>query len=334
MFDSKLLFFFSALGVFNVLLLALYCFTKAKTVSIYLGLLLIAIAIRVGVSCFYFFDKGLSPIIIQLGLMANLASGLFLFAFISSNNGKILRWQMNLLIASLWVLFLFGLLYPFSSHFRTWDFYVRYTFHGILTLLVLTSYLKFRSLDRMNDTLIRLKYFVLGSFTLVCLSFVVSLYTNYVLGPLLFSLIFYGAVFLILKKKQLIKTVVRKKYANRKIQEALAPDMLEQLNSFLIDTGLFKNPNLKVRDLATELNIPEHQLSQLLNDNLKLGFSNYINNYRVEEAKKMLLVNNKITIEAIGYEAGFNSKASFFTTFKARTGTTPNQFRKQKLVQD
>mgnify|MGYP001797330743 CR=1 FL=1 len=110
--------------------------------------------------------------------------------------------------------------------------------------------------------------------------------------------------------------------------------MLEQLNSFLIVTGLFKNPNLILRDLATELNIPEHQLSQLVNDNLKLGFSNYINNYRVEEAKKMLLVNNKITIEAIGYEAGFNSKASFFTTFKARTGTTPNQFRKQKLVQD
>lgn len=47
---------------------------------------------------------------------------------------------------------------------------------------------------------------------------------------------------------------------------------------------LYKNPNLKLSDVASRMNISAHQLSQLLNDNLGKSFSTYINEYRIDDA--------------------------------------------------
>ena len=73
MLDTQLLFFFSAIGVFNALLLCIYLFlgiTQKKIEHYLLATLLLMFCIRVGVSCIYFFEKNLSPHWIQLGLSA------------------------------------------------------------------------------------------------------------------------------------------------------------------------------------------------------------------------------------------------------------------------
>ena len=95
----------------------------------------------------------------------------------------------------------------------------------------------------------------------------------------------------------------------------------------MLQEELFRNANLKSSDLAKKIHITTHQLSQLLNDNLGKNFSVFINEYRINAAKSMLNNNSKLTLEAIGYECGFNSKSTFFTTFKKFVGTTPSQFK-------
>ena len=58
------------------------------------------------------------------------------------------------------------------------------------------------------------------------------------------------------------------------------------------------------------------------------GFAHFINEKRVERAKKLLVNNHHLSLEGIGYEAGFNSKSSFFATFKKLTGQTPAQYKR------
>ena len=101
------------------------------------------------------------------------------------------------------------------------------------------------------------------------------------------------------------------------------------MNQLFEEKELFKNPNLKIADLAKELNMSSQRLSQFLNDNMGKSFSGFINEHRINAAKKMLLQDNRYTAETIGYECGFNSKSTFFTTFKKLTGHTPANFKSQ-----
>mgnify|MGYP000035312788 CR=1 FL=1 len=89
--------------------------------------------------------------------------------------------------------------------------------------------------------------------------------------------------------------------------------------------------NLKSSEVAKKLRITTHQFSQLLNDNLGKKFSSYVNQYRIEEAKKVLQENSNLTLETIGYECGFNSKSTFYTTYKKIVGKTPSQFKSSIL---
>ena len=335
MFDTKLLFFFSALGVFNVFVLAIYMLLRKTLQHLILALFIIAVGCRVGVSCFYFFDAHLSPFFIQIGLLSNVISGLLLYVFLGISNNQILKKDVPLLVSLPVGLFLLSIFYPFSQHFYVWDWTIRFYLHGILTLLVLASYYRFFIVVRgTRKTTLLLHHLLLFSFTMVCSAFIVSLFTTYVLGPVLFSVIFYGTILIFVGSKKEVKLFKKEKYANRKIIVADATDLIERIETYLYETKSFKNPNLKVKELANAINVPEHRLSQLLNDNLGVGFSNYINHFRIEEAKKLLISENRLTIEAIGNEAGFNSKTSFFTTFKSKMFCTPNTYRKQNLVQD
>jgi YesN/AraC family two-component response regulator len=93
---------------------------------------------------------------------------------------------------------------------------------------------------------------------------------------------------------------------------------------------LFLDGDLTLQKLAERLAIPAQHLSQVINERLDQTFSDFINKYRVEEAKRRLLdpKTQHYTVLAIGEEVGFNSKSSFNAVFKKYTNTTPSEFRK------
>jgi AraC-like DNA-binding protein len=80
--------------------------------------------------------------------------------------------------------------------------------------------------------------------------------------------------------------------------------------------------------LAQELNIRPQLLSQFLNDNVQKSFTQFINEYRVQEAKRLLKENTDLKIDAVGMECGFNSSSTFYSAFKKITGVTPATFQK------
>jgi AraC-like DNA-binding protein len=102
------------------------------------------------------------------------------------------------------------------------------------------------------------------------------------------------------------------------------------LTAFMEDKKPYLNASLTIRNLSEDIKMNPRDLSVLINQHLNQHFFDFVNEYRIEEAKNILKDPSKkeFTVLEILYEVGFNSKSSFNTAFKKHTGLTPTQFRK------
>ncbi|MGD2089938.1 MAG: two-component regulator propeller domain-containing protein [Candidatus Aminicenantes bacterium] len=94
---------------------------------------------------------------------------------------------------------------------------------------------------------------------------------------------------------------------------------------------VYRDEALSLRFLAEKLKIPYYQLSEILNKRLNRKFNEFINHYRIEEAKRILEspdAHDK-AIVSVAMEVGFKSTTSFYQVFKKYTGMTPNQYKKE-----
>ena len=103
-----------------------------------------------------------------------------------------------------------------------------------------------------------------------------------------------------------------------------------QLQEYIQKKKPYLNGELTASELAQELKISRHQLSQILNEELGKSFYDFINEYRSEEFKERIQLpeNNHLTLLGIAFDSGFNSKTTFNTIFKKTTGLTPSQYKK------
>lgn len=94
----------------------------------------------------------------------------------------------------------------------------------------------------------------------------------------------------------------------------------------------YLDSELNLIKLAEILSVSTHHLSYVINTGFGKNFFQYVNEYRIEYAKKLLKdTGSKFSILGIAYESGFNSKTAFNTTFKKLTGQTPSEFKKNKF---
>mgnify|MGYP000044141280 FL=1 len=102
------------------------------------------------------------------------------------------------------------------------------------------------------------------------------------------------------------------------------------LKDFMLTEKPYLNPSLTIRDLAELIKMNSRELSVLINQHLNQHFFDFVNEYRIEEAKEILKnpKEKELTVLEILYQVGFNSKSSFNTAFKKHTSLTPTQFRK------
>lgn len=105
---------------------------------------------------------------------------------------------------------------------------------------------------------------------------------------------------------------------------------LQRLLDLMNTEKPYLNPALTLQKLAKALAVSPHHLSQTINEQLNQNFIDFINSYRIEEAKRMLLdpAKKHYTILAVSEEVGFNSKSAFNTAFKKHVNMTPSEFRK------
>jgi AraC-like DNA-binding protein len=94
---------------------------------------------------------------------------------------------------------------------------------------------------------------------------------------------------------------------------------------------LFLDNELSLPELAVKLFVSSHDLSYLLNEGFGVNFFQFINTYRVNEAKRLMSSgkHRHLNMLGIAYNAGFNSKTTFNTAFKKETGLSPSQYIQQ-----
>ncbi|MCP5079108.1 MAG: helix-turn-helix transcriptional regulator [Psychromonas sp.] len=122
------------------------------------------------------------------------------------------------------------------------------------------------------------------------------------------------------------------KYSNTKLTSQQLKDIAKQLDA-LMQQGLFCQSRLSIEQVAKQINIPSHYVSQVINEFYQCNFFDYINSHRLEAIKIQLHdeKQQQKNILEIALENGFNSKSTFNTAFKKLTGLTPSQYRKQSL---
>ncbi|USD24768.1 tetratricopeptide repeat protein [Flagellimonas marinaquae] len=122
----------------------------------------------------------------------------------------------------------------------------------------------------------------------------------------------------------------KKKYKQALLDTKEVTMYSKELKQIMMDYKLYLNPDLSLKDLASYLDLPANYVSQLLNLGFQKNFSEYINTFRINEFKERILLeeNKGLTIMAIAYDSGFNSKTVFNTFFKKIEGVTPNAYLK------
>jgi YesN/AraC family two-component response regulator len=106
--------------------------------------------------------------------------------------------------------------------------------------------------------------------------------------------------------------------------------IFSQIVEYFKEAKPYTNPDLNIQLLAQKINISYKKISSSIKESTNENFNTFVNKYRVEEVKLMLSSEKykDYSIEAIGYEAGFNSKACFYTAFKKFTEKPPTSYRK------
>ncbi|WP_081743737.1 helix-turn-helix domain-containing protein [Bacteroides timonensis] len=125
---------------------------------------------------------------------------------------------------------------------------------------------------------------------------------------------------------QSIATVFAEEY--REVRKAENP-YYTQLISLLESEKIYRNPNLRISDVAERLSISPNYLSRIINETSDDGFSELVNQYRVAEVIERIRnreYHNK-TIISLAMEVGFSSKSTFQSVFKKVTGKTPSEYK-------
>jgi len=339
----SILFLFASLGVVNGLMVGIYLWLKKNRTpkDFFLGGLLLALSARIGKSVYYYFMAGTTDkLILQIGLSACLFIGPFFYFYMRSVNQKTEKRFSSILLAILLLIIVsVGFIYPYRTHPEIWNGYI---IHGIYAVWVFFTivglYFGIKHIrsnyDMKNvEKILGDQLFIISlAITFITLTYLSALYISgftYIWGSIAFTLFFYYMMANVLLKQSIKKDVVKpsEPIAN-------ASQLLEQLDQLMEAEELYLNPKLKLNDVATAAKMNRNLLSQLLNDEYKHGFSTYINEFRVNKTMELIQSRPELSLEGIGFEAGFNSKSSFFAAFKKISSCTPSQFKKQlKQVQ-
>lgn len=237
------------------------------------------------------------------------------------------------------------------------DYYSYYGFVLRLAISGISLYYAFKSLriinvyknnslhEYSNTDKIKLKWlqFVMYSFMLLSILFiVVSIFTFGDRYPQFDYNVYYFLFIFILIYILSYKTLSQPELINfnfdfktssetKVVKEIFeTTEQARNLQVYMIDEKPYLSGELTATALAKSLNLSRHQLSNILNKQLGKNFYDYINELRAEEFKRRITLkeNQNLTLLAIAFDSGFNSKTTFNTIFKKITGLTPSQYKK------
>ena len=187
-----------------------------------------------------------------------------------------------------------------------------------------------------QGTLVKLRNTTLQIVMVIFLIFIVKLFNEDDLGDHFFAAYISVAIYLMsfqvisqsgFFKQASLAEPPQQKYKSSSLSLDDQTEILKKLKYKMENDKSFLQPDFSLPELASQLKLSVHQLSQAINDGLGKTFFEMTAEYRIEEAKVLLKQKANIKVEEIAEEVGYNSKSSFNTAFKKITGMTPSEWR-------
>ncbi|MEO9870275.1 helix-turn-helix domain-containing protein [Ekhidna sp.] len=331
------LFLFASLGVVNGVFVGVYLlFKKDRKVSdVYFAGLILTLCIRIGKSVLYYFFPETDRIVLQIGLSGCVFIGPFFYLYIKSlqhRQKSFKKRDAQLLLSLLISISIIGLIYPYRVYPQHWNPEIVqgiYLIWGLFTILGAIQ--AYKLLGHRMFSFWKMKgeqqylMMILVGVVFITLTYQLALYIGftYLWGAFIFSILFYVLAFRAFSKGKSIapKPIAKKLFGG--------DQMLNRINEFMKKEKLYTNQELKLEDIANGTNLTRHEVSQVLNEVYEHGYLNYIKELRINEAKALITSRSELSLEGIGYEAGFKSKSVFFESFKKIVGSTPAAYKKR-----
>jgi YesN/AraC family two-component response regulator len=107
----------------------------------------------------------------------------------------------------------------------------------------------------------------------------------------------------------------------------------EKLLDLFINKAIYKHPDLKITHISEKLNTNRTYISKHINTEFSCTFSDFVNRYRIEEAKRLLIEDSSknYSLNYISEKSGFGSMGSFMRVFRDFEGITPGKFREKNV---
>lgn len=311
---------------------------KQPKANLFLTIYLLAFSLRIGKSLFFNYFP-IDPVIrnVFLGVLLTIGPSIWFYTnFLHTPTTDIKRSKifMHYVPALLYVLFCWAIPNDGSAIAQFFHTFLILHMMGYTVASLVWLYRRPRDVEQKSSIRRWLYYFNGISLFMMVVYFMISYaIIPYYLGTaFLFSvvIIFFGIWAL---KNPFLFKINKEKYSNSSLGYAKSVRTVEQLDALMDVEKLFLEPELTLAKTSERLGISPKQLSQAINQIYKKNYSQYIAEYRVEEAKRLLhsaeYANYKIS--SIAYDSGFNSISSFNTTFKKLTRSTAIAYRQSRL---
>ena len=135
--------------------------------------------------------------------------------------------------------------------------------------------------------------------------------------PKVFDGEFYSKLFLPIKNK------------NETFELSMLNEFYDHLTSFMRREKPYIDNELRLVNLADKVGFSTHLLSKIINEKSGKNFNSFINEYRLQEAEKLLISDEDFHIKSIYYDVGFNNKVTFYNAFKSKYHCTPSEFKRK-----
>lgn len=133
---------------------------------------------------------------------------------------------------------------------------------------------------------------------------------------------------LLIEQEEAIENVaISKKYERSSLSEKQCMENVTRVKRLVEKERLYLDQDFSLSDLAQKVDIPKHHLSESLNLHLQKSFYQFINEYRIQEAIRLIEEDPSQKLLHLAFDCGFNTKATFNTYFKKITGNTPSHFK-------
>lgn len=328
----------SSIGAVQSGFFSLYLLSQPKKREIstrLLGFLLLVLAVRMAKSCgWYFSHDNLLAFIENIGYAAHLAIAPLLFLYVKSFVEEIFEFKKSTLLHFIPTF----LTLAFSPFLDDWFWLGKFSGY-FLSLYYFGAYFPFIYFEiHKNPTISKeektwLFVLIIGInlvWAAYAANFLLGL-VSYITAPLVFSLVIYPISFFALKQHKIF--VRTAKYQNSVLTSEQLKLYAKTIENLMRVDKIYRNSNLTLPKLAKQIGVSTQIASEIINRHFHQSFTDFINAYRLEDAKEKLKDKQNFDkkIATIAFECGYGTLSGFNTVFKKHTNLTPTEFKRNNF---